>query len=144
MGARRPDLRTMDQFTQPDVRYIVVAKPELAPYGEAAVETLKAAGLWDKVLSKIVYAPSIAIAKQFGDTGNGDAAFTALALIVNPANGAIAGNYFPVPENLHKPIDQAMCAMKSSPQAQSAQAFMNFMKSAEARAILERFGYTQP
>jgi molybdate transport system substrate-binding protein len=141
---KRPDLRTLDQLAQPDVRFIVVAKPELAPYGEAAVESLKSAGLWDKTNAKIVYAPSVAIAKQFADTGNGDAAFTALALIVNPADKGATGNYFLVPENLHKPIDQAMCIMKSSKEAQSAQAFLAFMKGAEARAILERFGYAQP
>jgi molybdate transport system substrate-binding protein len=141
---KRPDLRSLDQLANPDVRFIVVAKPELAPYGEAAVETLKSAGLWDKTNAKIVYAPSIAIAKQFADTGNGDAAFTALALVVNPANPGAAGNYFPIPENLHKPIDQAMCVMKSSTQARSAQAFFAFMKGASARAVLERFGYAQP
>jgi molybdate transport system substrate-binding protein len=144
---KRPDLRSLDQLAGPDVRFIVVAKPELAPYGEAAVETLKSAGLWDKTSAKIVYAPSIAIAKQFADTGNGDAAFTALALVVNPADkdakGAV-GNYFPIPENLHKPIDQAMCVMKSSTQARSAQAFFAFMKGASARAVLERYGYAQP
>jgi molybdate transport system substrate-binding protein len=141
---KRPDLRSLDQLANPGVRFIVVAKPELAPYGEAAVETLKSAGLWDKTSAKIVCAPSIAIAKQFADTGNGDAAFTALALVVNPANPGAAGNYFPIPENLHKPIDQAMCVMKSSQHAKSAQAFFAFMKGASARAVLERYGYTQP
>ena len=141
---KRPDLRALDRLANPDVRFIVVAKPELAPYGEAAVETLKRAGLWDKTSAKIVYAPSIAIAKQFADTGNGDAAFTALALVVNPADKAAAGNYFLVPENLHKPIDQAMCVMKDSPRAKNALAFLAFMKSASARAVLERFGYAQP
>jgi ABC-type molybdate transport system substrate-binding protein len=109
-----------------------------------AADTLKSAGLWDKTNAKIVYAPSVAIAKQFADTGNGDAAFTAMALVLNPADKGSAGNYFPVPENLHKPIDQAMCVMKSSTQAKDAQAFFAFMKGASARAVLERFGYAQP
>lgn len=141
---KRPDLHTLDQLAKADVRYIVVAKPELAPYGAAAVETLRSAGLWEKVNARIVYAPSIATAKQFADTGNGDAAFTALALVVNPADKGAQGNYFLIPENLHKPIDQAMCVMKSSQQASGAQKFFRFMQGAEARAILDRFGYTQP
>lgn len=141
---RRGDLHTLDQLAQPGVKNIIVAKPELAPYGEAAIESLKSAGIWEKTMAKIVYAPSVSIARQFADTGNGDAAFTALALIVNPSGGAVAGNYFLVPENLHKPIDQAMCIMKGSQDAAGAQKFFTFMKGAEARAILERFGYAQP
>jgi ABC-type molybdate transport system substrate-binding protein len=44
-----------DQLANPDVRFSVVAKPELAPCGEAAAETLKSAGLWDKTSAKIGY-----------------------------------------------------------------------------------------
>jgi molybdate transport system substrate-binding protein len=141
---RRPDLHTLDQLGQPDVKFIIVAKPELAPYGAAALEAMKATGLWVRAFSKIVYASNVATAKEFADTGNGDAAFTALALIVNPKDPAATGHYFLVPENLYKPIDQAMCVMKSSKEAQSAQKFFSFMQSADVRAILERYGYGQP
>ena len=137
---KRPDLKSLDALTRPDIRAIGVAKPELAPYGEAAIEmALKNAKLWDKVEAKVVYAPSIAVAKQFADTGNADAAFTALALVVGEA-----GHYITIDEKLHKPIEQALCIVKASKEEASARAFTAFLAGSEGRAILKRFGYAVP
>jgi molybdate transport system substrate-binding protein len=129
----------LSDLANSDIRSIAIAKPELAPYGAAAIETLKSARLWDKVEKKIVYAPSIAIAKQFADTGNAEAAFTAMALTVGQT-----GNTFPVDEKLHKPIDQALGIVKASKEEKNARAFTAFLASQEALAILKRFGYTRP
>jgi molybdate transport system substrate-binding protein len=134
-----PGLHTLEDLARPNVRAIAVAKPELAPYGAAALEALRNAGLWDKVEKKIVYAPSIAIAKQFADTGNVEAAFTALALTVGHP-----GNNFPVDEKLHKPIDQALGIVRDSKEQTNARAFTAFLAGAEAREILKRFGYIRP
>jgi molybdate transport system substrate-binding protein len=134
-----PDIRTLNDLARSDVRAIGIAKPELAPYGEAAVEALKNAGLWDKLEPKIVYAPSIAIAKQFADTGNTEASFTALALTIGQRFSPLA-----VDEKLHKPIDQALGIVKESKEQKNARAFTAFLAGPEAREILKRFGYIQP
>lgn len=133
----RPGLNTLDGLTGPDIRVIALAKPELAPYGAAALETLQSVALWNQVEKKVVYAPSIAIAKQFADTGNADAAFTALALVKGDS-----GHYFVVDEKLHKPIDEAVCIMKASSRQEDARAFTRFLAGEESRAILKRFGFT--
>src|SRR6185295_15358697 len=39
-------IRNMKDLMRPEVKFISVAQPELAPYGEAAIESMKAAGLW--------------------------------------------------------------------------------------------------
>jgi molybdate transport system substrate-binding protein len=131
-----PELTALAGLADPRIRVIAIAKPELAPYGAAAVETLHNAGLWDKVQSKVVYAPSVAVAKQFADTGNGDAAFTASSLTAGEK-----GHAFLVDEKLHKPIDQALCIVKDSKEQTSARAFTRFLAGPEARAILKRYGY---
>lgn len=134
-----PDIRTLNDLAKSDVRAIGVAKPELAPYGEAAIDSLKNAGLWDKVEKKIVYAPSIAVAKQFADTGNTEASFTALALTIGQRFSPVA-----VDEKLHKPIDQALGIVAASKEQKNARAFVTFLISPAAREILKRFGYSQP
>lgn len=136
---RRSDIHSLEDLTRPDIRAIGIAKPEFAPYGEAAVETLKNTGLWDKVEKKIVYAPNISIAKQFADTGNTEASFTALSLVAGQA-----GNRLMVDEKLHKPIDQALGIVANSKERKNARAFTGFLKSAQAGEILKRFGYAQP
>jgi molybdate transport system substrate-binding protein len=136
---RRQDIRTLNDLTKSDIRAIGVAKPELAPYGEAAVAALKSAGLWDTLEKKIVYAPSIAVARQFADTGNTEASFTALALTIGQP-----GSQFIVDEKLHKPIDQALGIVTASREQKNARAFTFFLAGPAAREILKRFGYNQP
>jgi molybdate transport system substrate-binding protein len=136
---RRPDIHTLNDLTKSDIRAIGVAKPELAPYGLAAIEVLKSAALWEKLEPKIVYAPSIAVAKQFADTGNTEASFTALALTVGQS-----GSQFTVDPKLHKPIDQALGIVTNSKEQKNARAFAAFLSGPEAREILKRFGYIQP
>jgi len=67
----------------PQIRFIAMAQPELAPYGRATVEVLNHAGLWNAVQPKLVYGTSISMAKQFAASGSANAAFTAYSLVLN-------------------------------------------------------------
>jgi len=134
---RHPEIRTLADLTRSNIRTIAIATPALAPYGQAAIEALRNAGLYDKVHSKLVYAPSISIAKQFADTGNAEAAFTAQALTVDRKS-----NQFQVEETLHKPIDQALGIVKRSKEQKAAQVFARFLTSPEAQEIFHHSGYS--
>ena len=121
------------------VKIIAIAKPELAPYGAAAVEALQRLNLWPALQPRVVYASSVATAKQYADTGNADAAFTALSLVVNQP-----GHYFVIDAQLHQPLNQALCIPGRAPQPQQAARFTAFMKSPQAQAILKAAGYQTP
>lgn len=136
---KRPDVQKLDELAGPKNLVIVVARPELAPYGAASVEALKNMGIWDKVQKRVVYAPSISVAKQWGDTGNGDVAFTAMSLIVNQP-----GNYFLIDPKLYQPIEQEMCVIKNTANLSRARDFEQFVLSPDAREILRRYGYGLP
>jgi molybdate transport system substrate-binding protein len=137
---KRPDFQVWTDILGPNVRGIIIANPDLAPYGAAAVEAMKSAGIWDRVQAKsVVYADSISAAKQYVDTGNGDAAFTALSLIIDQP-----GNYFLIDDKLHKPIDQALCIAKSTRDVAAARKFTAFLTSDAGFSILRRFGYDRP
>ena len=98
----RGAVREVADLTADSIRFVAIAKPEAAPYGAAAVESLKRLGIWDKVQLKVVYASNINMAKQFASTGNADAAFTAYSLVLGEK-----GRIIVVDERLHRPIDQA-------------------------------------
>jgi len=136
---QQPAIHSLRDLAAPGVRHIALATPALAPYGSAAVDALKSAGLWEQVQPKVVYAPSIAVSKQYADTGNVEAAFTAYALTVN-----LNGHQFKVDEKLHKPIEQAAVIVKDSREMNIARRFMKFLAGPEAHAIFTRFGYLQP
>jgi molybdate transport system substrate-binding protein len=126
-------------LVQPSVKVIALAKPELAPYGLAARETLQRLGIWDRVQSKVVYADNINMAKQYGTSGNADAVFTAYSLVLKEA-----GKVIKVDEKLHNPIDQALGIVAASKHQDTAQQFVDFLLKGAGRNILGDFGYRLP
>jgi molybdate transport system substrate-binding protein len=129
----------LEDLVGPSIKTIAIAKPELAPYGKAAVESLKAAGVWDKVQSRVVYAENIAMARQYGDSGNADAVFTAYSLVLNDA-----GKIIQIDEKLHQPIAQALGVLASSTHPADARKFTAFFLKGAGRGILREYGYRIP
>jgi molybdate transport system substrate-binding protein len=121
------------------VTKVVIAKPDIAPYGQAAVESLRALNVWQKVEPKVVYAESVAEARQFASSGNADAAFIPRALVKEGEGRAID-----VDESLHAPIDQAMAVVRASKKQDAARRFVEFVTGEEGQSVLKSFGYSAP
>lgn len=127
---------TFEDLTKPEVRRISIANPDQAPYGQAAVEALKAAGIWEKVQSKIVMGENIRQAAQFVESGNAE-----VGLLARSDAGSAALTITPVPASLYTPIQQALGIVKGSPYEAVAKQFAQFLASTEATGILEQFGF---
>jgi len=123
-------------LVQPAVKVIALARPELAPYGLAARETLQKLGIWNQVESRIVYADNINMAKQYGSSGNADAVFTAYSLVLKES-----GKVIPVDEKLHSPIEQALGIVAASKNQNAAKAFTAWLLTGHGRDGLQAFGY---
>lgn len=121
------------------VARVAVAKPDVAPYGEAAVEALRALGVWAGVEPKVVYAQNVSQAKQFAATGNADAAFLPRSLVTEGE-----GRIVEVDGRLHRPIDQAVGVVRASRKKEAARRFVEFLLGDEGRAVLRSFGYSPP
>jgi molybdate transport system substrate-binding protein len=120
---------------------VAIAKPELAPYGRAAVQYLKAENLWDLAKDKLVYADNIGAATTYVASGAADIGFTALSLAKSPEL-LKQTRYFLVDARLYDPIKQRMVLMKGAPQ--EAVDLYRFMQGPQAQAILQRYGYSTP
>ena len=70
-----------DFLLEPAVKKIAVANPKLAPYGEAAYQTLEKWGMLDKVKNKFVTGDNIGKAYQFAKTSNAEVGFVALSQV---------------------------------------------------------------
>ncbi len=114
-----------------------IANPDAAPYGAAAVETMRALGVYDALKPKIVQGNSIAQAFQFVDTRNAEVGFVALSQL----HGVTEGTRWEVPQNLYSPIRQDAVLLKTGADSEASIAFLAFLKGPEARAIIEQFGY---
>ena len=117
---------------------IAIAKPELAPYGKAAVDYLKAEGLWDLAKDKLVYSDNISMATMYVASGSADLGFTALSLALAPGI-AKETEYLVLNPALYEPIRQRMVLMKNAPR--DAVTLYQFMQSPKAQSILRSFGY---
>jgi molybdate transport system substrate-binding protein len=132
-------VRELKDLTGRQVRFIAVAQPELAPYGQATIEVLKNAKIWDAVQPKVVYANSISQAKQMAESGNADATFTAYSLVLHDR-----GSVLKIDSHLYHPIEQAIAIVASSPRIEQAKQFRSFLLGPDGRTILAKSGYLLP
>jgi molybdate transport system substrate-binding protein len=138
-GGEPSGIQDLKDLAAPKIHYIAVAQPKLAPYGQAAVEALTKANLWESLKSKIVYANSISMAKQLAETGNADAAFTAYSLVLHDK-----GTVLKVDPALYHPIEQSLAIVAGSSRMEEAKEFRSFLLGPEGRAILSKSGYLLP
>lgn len=119
------------------IRRLAIADPRTAPYGAAAMETLDKLGLREALAPRVVQGASIAQAYQFVRTGAADAGFVALSQVA----GETGGSRWLVPAAYHAPIRQQAVLTRAGADSAAAKAFLQFLKGAEARAIIRRYGY---
>lgn len=117
-----------------------IANPKTAPYGAAALETLKKLNLIEAVQPKFVQGENISQTLQFVSTGNADLGFVALSQVFQ--DGRITGgSAWIVPAGMHDPILQDAAILKRGEHNPAAAALQAYLKGDKARAIIRRFGY---
>jgi molybdate transport system substrate-binding protein len=116
---------------------VAIANPAHAPYGKAAEEAMRKAGVWATVQPKLVFGENVQQTLQFAQSGNAEAAVVALSLAV-----VSDGGYVLVDDALHAPIDQALVVCGKDPErGKRARSFTAFVNSPEGRLIMKRYGF---
>ncbi len=121
-------------------RRLAIANPRLAPYGEAARQTLVALGLWEGLEGRLVRGENVGQAFQFVDSGNAELGFVAWSQL-REGGEPIRGSYWRVPPELHSPIEQQAVLLEES---RAARDLLAFVRGPEASRILADFGYEIP
>lgn len=119
---------------------LAIANPKLAPYGLAAQETMEKMGLWAGLQDRIVMGESISQTLQFADTGNADMAFIALSQTIKDGK-PVEGSQWVVPAALYTPIRQDAILLAAPQDKAAAEAFLKYLKSPKAIAVIRSFGY---
>ncbi|MCY4195835.1 MAG: molybdate ABC transporter substrate-binding protein [Rhodobacteraceae bacterium] len=127
-------------LTNATVRRIAVPNPELAPFGFAALEVINHLDIADDIAAKLVFAENVGQSFAFVATGNADLGFVAKANILFLPD-AQRGHFREVPTDLHLAIRQDAVTLKSAADNEAALAFVEFLRSQEARAVIARYGY---
>lgn len=124
-------------LSRADLRKVAIADPDTAPYGAAAVQTLRRLKLYDLVRPKLAQGHSITQAYQFVQTGNAEVGFVALSQVV----GDKAGSRWLVPAGHHDPIIQQAVLLRRAAGNDAAKAFLAHLRTPKSRAVIRRYGY---
>jgi molybdate transport system substrate-binding protein len=134
-----PTLRELRQLAAPGVRRIAIANPQHAPYGRAAAEALRRAGLWDGVRPRLVFGENVRHALQFVQTGAVDAGIVARSVAEVPEI-----TWAPIDPALHAPLNQVAAVVRRSARPELALAFLRFVNGPEGRPIMKRHRFLLP
>ena len=132
----------MDLLKDKDIEKIAIANPKTAPYGKAAEEAIKNAGVYESVKKKFVFAESISQTVAYTVTA-ADIGFIAKSSLYSPkmSHYKEAIHWADVESELYTPINQGIVILKEGEQNSEVKAFYDFILSKKAQKILKDFGY---
>lgn len=122
-------------------RHLAIANPVVAPYGLAAQQTLEKLGLWTAVQDKLVRGEDIGQVYAMAGSGAAAAGFVALSAVIS---GPRPGSHWTVPQALHLPLKQDAILVTRARNHPAGQAFLDFLKTPQAQAVLTDLGYDLP
>lgn len=132
---------TLDGLAAPGVQRVAIPNPEHAPYGVAAEDALRAAGVNERVAPKLVLGENVSDTLRLATSGNADAAIVALSLVITRQDGTWAL----VDPALHRPLEQALVVTSTDPaRAELARRFAAFVGSPAGREVMSRYGFVLP
>ncbi len=130
---------TFGALSSPRFRRVALANPKTAPYGAAAEEALRMAGLWNAVKAKAVYGENVRQALIYARSGDADAAIVAASLVTGADGHALE-----VPEELYPRLYQALQVVHDTRNEPASRTFAAFVVSPAGLAILKRYGFDPP
>ena len=120
---------------------LAIANPKNAPYGAAALQALDKLGLQSTLQPKLVTGESIGQTYSFIATGNAELGFVALSQVMEGGKPK-GGSMWIVPESLHDPIVQDAVTLKRAQGNPAATAWMDLLRSPDAKELIRSYGYS--
>ena len=142
------DLKSWTDLDNPELRRLVIANPETAPYGKAARTTLKQIGVWPKLEKRVVIVESVRQALQQVASGNAETGIVSLGQAREAAQNHPDLKYYEIPEPNHPPIIQGLAILthadQTEPIRKSAMTLADWILSSAATPIFKNHGLNRP
>ncbi|WP_444943315.1 molybdate ABC transporter substrate-binding protein [Microbulbifer sp. ZKSA006] len=127
----------IEQLLQIWLGKIVLADPEVAPFGSAARQVLQSLGLWEEKQAQLARAHNAGQAYLILDSGNAQLGFVAASQVL----AAGRDHFWLLPQHLYNPIEQQLVIPTQSRRPKKAQSLADYLRSAEVQLQLHRLGY---
>lgn len=132
----------LEFLCSPRIQKISIANPKHAPYGIAAVEALRSAGVFESVRDKLVMGDSVSQGAQFVESGAADVGLIAYSLAMSDAMRK-NGRSTMISSKLYKPLRQSGVTMTSSTKQEQVAKVRQFLESDAGQSILSRYGLSR-
>ena len=134
------DLSKLDPLDK-RLRFMAIANPKTAPYGQAAVAVLKHYSLYKGLSAqqKIALGENVGKAFQYTATGNAQIGLVAKSYVSNP-NNPVRGAVSEIPRHLYPQLQQQAVIIKGR-ETEAVKAFIKYFKSEQAQKQIQLFGY---
>lgn len=123
------------------VKKIAVGEFRSVPVGQYAAELFQNLGIADTLKPKLVFGNTVRNVLSAVESGNVDAGivYATDAKLSKPVKQVATA-----PAYLHSPIIYPVAVLKTSKQTQAAKAYVQFLSSAQAKAVFRTYGFGTP
>ncbi len=129
------DLRGI--LKDPKLAPVAMANPRLAPYGEAARQTLENLKFPADLDGRVIMGTNVGQTWQFAATGNAKAALVALSQVKDFPEGQV----IIIPINMYQPIEQQAVLLAHAASFPPAREFLHFLAGEQAQKLIRAHGY---
>ncbi len=129
-------IKKLDDITQ--LNSIAIGSPKSVPAGQYAEQALRAAGLYEKLQAKLILSKDVRQALMYADRGETDGAFVYKTDALLAREAVIL---LEVPQSLYNEVTYPIAPTKEGLGKPQALAFLDFLKTDRACAILKKYGF---
>jgi molybdate transport system substrate-binding protein len=131
-------ISSFQDLARPEVKEIAIGDPQTVPSGKYAQEVLTHFHLYERLKPKFVLTKDVRQVLTYVITGNVDAGIVyATDAKISAAVSVVAT----APKDSHSPAIYPVAALKTSKQSAEAKRFLDFLMSAKAQGIFEKYGF---
>lgn len=123
-------------------RRVAIANPRHAPYGRAAEEAMRKAGVWEAVSRNVVLGENVAQAAQFVQSGAAEAGVIAKSLTLTPAMRE--GRVWEIPDSAYAPLLQGGLILPWATSRDAAVRVRDYLLGESGRQLLAASGFALP
>lgn len=140
LSSKKQDLsKGINILQDKNIKRIAIANPKTAPYGKAAFEAFKNAGIYEDIKDKFVYGESISQTVTYAVTATDIGVIAKSSLYSSRLAIFKEGtNWIEIDPKLYTPIQQGIVMLKTSKDIES---FYDFILSDKAKKIFVQYGY---
>lgn len=125
-------------FTDDQVKSIAIGTPESVPAGKYAKQLFESLSIWDPIQPKLVLAKDVKQVLEYVETGNVDCGLVYKSDAMLLKSGKIVED---IDEKSHDPIVYPAAILTESAEKVAVQEFYDFIKTDEAKAVFEKYGF---